>query len=151
MDSGLENVANRQAMKIGGWNVDGCPDQSSSYASSCNNPNAFWCYEYGSAEGYVTATFSGSGKGTLDFGNCYSGVSKVYLNDVEIGKAEKEKTKIITFHYNCGDTIRLTEEGSSILKINSLSLAECSGCGEDKNGKLYIEFKQNFWCKHYIF
>ena len=139
VDSGLENVANREAMKTGGWNVDGCPDES--YASYCNNPNTFWCYDYGSAVGYVEATFSGSGKATLDYGNCFSGVTKVYLNDVEIDTVNGQKSKIITFDYNCGDTLKLTEEGSSILKINSLNLAECSECGEDKNGRLYIEFK----------
>ena len=128
VDSGLELTWNRLAMKTGGWNVDGCPDQWEGYALRCNNPDTFWCYDSGSAEGYVTATFSGSGKATLDFGNCNSGISKVYLNNVEIGKAEKQKSKIITFYYNCGDILRLTEEKSSILKINSLNLAECSGC-----------------------
>ena len=151
VDSGLQNVENRQTMKTGGWNVDGAPDQDAKFATLCNKPDTFWGYDYGSAVGYVEATFIGSGKGTLDFGNCYSsGETKVFLNDVEIDKAgANEKSKVITFDYNCGDTLKLTEEPIGIIKVNSLKLAECtSECDENKNGRLYIELKYHFCCIH---
>ena len=135
-DSALENVTNRQVMKEGGWRVNGAPEHSNVYAIYCDVPNTFWGYKYHSATGFVEATFKGSGRATLDFGNCYNfgGVVKVYLNAHEIGEADKlELSKVISFHYSKGDVLNITEEFKGyggIIKINSLKLVECQEKGE---------------------
>ena len=123
-------------MKEGGWRVDGAPEHESDYAWYCAS-NSFWGYKYHSAIGFVEATFKGSGRATLDFGNCYDqgGVVKVYLNADEIGEAaESEFSKVISFNYSRGDVLNITEEykgEGGIIKINSLKLEEC----EEKGNK----------------
>ena len=123
-------------MKEGGWRVDGAPEHSNVYAIYCDVPNTFWGYKYHSATGFVEATFKGSGRATLEFGNCYhkGGVVKVYLNADEIGVATKlEKSKVINFNYSRGDVLNITEEykgEGGIIKINSLKLEECEEKGE---------------------
>ena len=136
MDSALENVKNREVMKQGGWRVDGAPEHGSNYAWYCARPVTFWGFKYHRATGFVEATFKGSGRATLDFGNCYDkgGVVKVYLNAQEIGEADKlELSEVISFSYSKGDVLNITEEfkrNGGIIKINSLTLEECEEKGE---------------------
>jgi len=149
-DAALENVKNRQVMKEGGWRVDGAPLHGSDYAWYCARPISFWGFKYYRAIGFVEATFNGSGRATLDFGNCYDkgGVVKVYLNAVVIGEAEKlELSKIISFNYSKGDVLNITEEfkgNGGIIKINSLKLEECDEKDEDEDKK--CEDKVT-WCE----
>ena len=112
-------------MKAGGWMVDWAPNQDAHHAARCGGYETFWAYSHG--DGFVKATFKGSGKGVLDFGNCYStGFTKVYLNDTEIGSAPaNESSKVINFNYTTGDTLKITEEQIGIIKINSLHLQAC--------------------------
>ena len=123
-------------MKEGGWRVDGAPEHAIRYAWFCAKPITFWGYKYHSATGFVEATFKGSGRATLDFGNCYDkgGVVKVYLNAQEIGEADKlELSEVISFSYSKGDVLNITEEfkgNGGIIKINSLKLEECEEKGE---------------------
>ena len=123
-------------MKEGGWRVDEAPEHASDYAWYCARPISFWGFKYYRAIGFVEATFNGSGRATLDFGNCYDkgGVVKVYLNAVVIGEAETlELSKVISFNYSKGDVLNITEEfkrNGGIIKINSLKLEECEEKGE---------------------
>ena len=124
MDSALQNVDNRQTMIDGGWIVD--VDEYQSYGHCCMEPKTFWGYKHKRAVGVVKATFKGSGKATLNFGNCYVvGVTKAYLNDLEIGSAGSYQYANKTFNFNKGDTLKLIEEQAGIIKINSLSLSGC--------------------------
>ena len=135
MDSALENVKNRQVMEEGGWRVDGAREDSIGFALYCVLTDSFWGYNFDTT-GFVEATFNGSGRATLDFGNCYDkgGVVKVYLNADEIGVAAKlEISKVISFNYSRGDVLNITEEykgEGGIIKINSLKLEECEEKGE---------------------
>ena len=58
-------------MKDSGWIVFVKADPNKAYGAKrfCGN-ETFWGYKHGAAIGYVQATFKGSGKGTLNFGNC---------------------------------------------------------------------------------
>ena len=124
VDSALQNVDNRQTMRDGGWILD--IDEYQNYGHCCMEPKTFWGYKHKSPVGVVKATFKGSGKATLNFGNCYEGgVTKAYLNDLEIGSASSYQYPNKTFNFNKGDTLKLTEEDSGIIKINSLSLSGC--------------------------
>ena len=141
MDCGLQNVKNRETMRAGGWNVDGAPDQALIWGKAlCLEPDTFWGYLHARPVGRVSATFKGSGRATLDFGNCFKvGRTQVFLNGKRIGSAnKKEVSRIVQFDYNSGNTLMLTEEGEGIIKINSLKLA---GCEEDQNGRFSIELK----------
>ena len=108
-------------MKAGGWIVDGAPEHDNIFAEYCEGFDTFWGYAYGPKVGYVEATFQGSGTAILDFGNCYFwGVANAYLNDVLIGSAaSNNKSVVISFNYNRGDVLKITEEEAGILKINS--------------------------------
>ena len=114
-------------MKQGGWNVDNAPAIYRAHSMVCQTPPSFWGYQSGPTVGHVEATFSGSGVAQLNFGNCHSmGLTKVYLNDQEIGSAlPNEIQKNITFDYKKGDILKLTEESMGIIKISSLTLSNC--------------------------
>ena len=111
-------------MVDGGWVVD-APKQDIAPTpfAKCGVPDTFRGYKYNTAVGYVEATFKGFGIGILDFGNCFnSGITKVYMNGVEIGSAASFQYKVINFNYKRGDTLKITEEQTAIIKVNSLRL-----------------------------
>ena len=104
------------------------------YARVCGN-HTFWGYKYGTASGSVSATLKGSGIATLDFGSCGdSGITAVYLkrpflNYVRLGIADgskRELSKIVSFSYEPGYILKIEEEQTGIIKINSLKL-RCTG------------------------
>ena len=122
IDSTLQNVRNIKEMEVGGWNVDGVPDNNDNLPENC-------------VPGFVTATFKGSGRGTLDFGNCFTrGFTKVYLNGTLISSAGKnQKSKVVNFKYNKGDVLKINEEKTGIIKINSFKLEGC-----EKEGNIVL-------------
>ena len=89
-------------MKKGGWIVDDAMEQDNKYSANCGGYGTFWGYKWGWAVGSVEATFKGSGRGTLDFGNCFTrGFTNVYLNGNLISSAGKnQKSKVVNFEYN---------------------------------------------------
>ena len=113
-------------MRNGGWKDNGL-ERHRRYAWYCERDNTFWGYKYASPIGHVNATFKGSGKATLDFGNCYdkSGKTVVYLNDQSIAEVGKYGRSTVVCHYKMGDVLKVTEEGSGIIKLNSFQLDEC--------------------------
>ena len=121
-------MGNKKDVIAGGWIGNGFV-QHSKYAAQCGGYDTFWGYQDGAKEGYVEATFKGSGIGFLDFGNCgkqVSGMTKVYLNGLPIASAgSNQQSKVINFSYKSGDTIRITEEQTAIIKINSFRLDAC--------------------------
>ena len=128
VDYALQNVRNRKDMKDGGWNVDGAPHHDNMYAANCGGYKTFWGYKRGWAAGLIEATFKGSGRGTLDFGSCYKrgGITKVYLNGIPIALAHTNlQSKVISFEYKRGDVLKITEEKTGIMKINSFKLEDC--------------------------
>ena len=73
--------------------------------------------------------FAGSGKATLNFGNCYhQDRVTVYLNKKDIGHADAWTfEKEITFDYSNGDILTLKEHPMAIIKLNSLKLSCADG------------------------
>ena len=91
----------------------------------------FWGYKYGNSSGRIVAPFKGSGVATLDFGSCGdTGITAVYhkrpeQNYQRIGVAKgakRELSKVVTFLYEPGDILKIEEEQTGILKINSIKL-----------------------------
>ena len=131
LDAGLENVQTLTAMEMNGWTTDinnGDTAYNNWIYSSLCGDSTFWGYNYLWPIGSVSAVFKGSGKARLNFGACsLYGTTKVYLNNRQIGIAQKRKLDVVTnFQYKKGDILKLEEEGMGIIKINSLKLA-CTG------------------------
>ena len=114
IDSTLQNVRNIKEMEVGGWNVDGVPDNNDNLPENC-------------VPGFVTATFKGSGRGTLDFGNCIytNGHTNMFLNDKMIAIGVKEKSEVETFEYKRGDVLKIEGVYGGMIKINSFKLEGC--------------------------
>ena len=129
LDDGLTNIANKNVMTANGWTVDvyySNDTPNNWYSSNCNS-GTFYGYCYGNYIGSVTASFKGSGKATLDFGNCHTaGVTKAYLNGKEIAQASTlTMSKEVTFTYRPGYILKLDEQKHGIIQLNSLKL-ECN-------------------------
>ena len=128
MDHSLQNVRTRGTMEAGGWKTSGAPDQISSYYAKCGGSNNFWGLAAGEPDGFVQATFRGSGNAILEFGNCVGphGATNVYLNGQLIGSAGPHQTSHVNFKYRGGDILRITEVRTGVIRINSLKL-NCQG------------------------
>ena len=124
MDHPLQNVRTRGTMEAGGWITSGAPDQIPSYYAKCGGSNNFWGFAGGEPNGFVEATFRGSGNAILGFGNCVEcGVTNVYLNGKLIGSAGPHQNSHVNFKYKGGDILRVTEEKVGVIRINSLKLS----------------------------
>ena len=54
------------------------------------------------------------------------GITKVYLNGIPIALAHTNlQSKVISFEYKRGDVLKITEEKTGIMKINSFKLEDC--------------------------
>ena len=121
-------MRNQKEMKEGGWIVDeGIIEHDNSHSADCGGHGTFWGYKKGSAAGFVKATFKGSGSVSLDFGSCFKGgTTKVYLNNGQIAIAQGiHPSVIISFRYKKGDVLKIKEEETGIMKINSFKLEDC--------------------------
>ena len=111
-----------------GWDLNVDQDNTK-YVSDCGS-STFWGYRKNRRIGTVRASFSGSGTATLKFGQCYRhapALTNVYLNDAQIISAAKKDGEVtVRFDYNPGDTLKLEEINTGIIKISSLSLT-CKG------------------------
>ena len=114
-------------MEKGGWvfNVTDSGDANDPFADDCGTSTWFG-YSYGTADGSVTASFIGSGRAVLGYGNCYSdGRVVVYLNGNEVSHAlSNNPKKVITFEFSHGDVLTIKETGIAIIKLNYL-IIEC--------------------------
>ena len=99
VDNALQNVKNLASMKNGGWIDNGLESRVQSNGR-CGPPHeTFWGYINNKAVGYVKASFKGSGKGILDFENCYDyGKTVVYLNDQSIAEVGKYGRSTVAFN-----------------------------------------------------
>ena len=123
-DVKLTNVRSKSQMKNNGWSFDTNYDENS-YVS-CAIPNTWYGYKYPGV-GTVTASFTGWGTATLDYGNCLTeGKVNVYLNGVLKDVAYKNTpSKQITFDFSPNDVLLLSET-YGVIKLNSLKLT-CRG------------------------
>ena len=111
-------------MEKNGWDFDITDSNDPKFTAECGT-SAWYGYNYGPVIGSLTAIFVGSGKATLNFGNCYTaGRVTVYLNGRDIAYAvaytfEQE----VTFDYSSGDILTIKEHPMAIIKLNSLKLS----------------------------
>ena len=93
-------------------------------------PNSYHGFVNG-YDGEITATFTGKGTATLDYGNCGAGKVYVFLDggikDTASGDAISKK---ITFDFTAGTVLKISEEQSggnqAIIKLSSLQFT-CLG------------------------
>ena len=107
--------------ELAGLQIDGV-QHTANNKDKCGTHNTWYGYKY-PGDGKISATFSGSGTATLDYGNCFgAGEVNVYLNDKLIDTAYKNAPeKQIIFGYSSNDALSLSET-SGIIKLNSLEL-----------------------------
>ena len=129
-DAKFARLTSKSVMEKNGWkaNVDysNGEDWNKAHERECST-DTFYGYRGGDLVGSVSATFKGSGKGVLSYGNCYkTGFVVVSLNNVEIGRSSSNSNikGSITFQYRRGDTLKIEEFNTGIIKLYSLDLQE---------------------------
>ena len=131
-DFGLTDLTSRVEMENSGWtftpniNNKGSGAGLEAILKACSAGT--WYGWAGSGNGKTSATFVGSGRATLDYGNCWiSGTVNVYLNDVIIATSPiNSPSQTITFHFSSNDVLSVEEVGFGVIKINSL-VVNCRG------------------------
>ena len=119
----MKDFSSEMVMKRNGWKLDVTHSMTKAYSRKCGMESWFG-YDRGRAVGSVETTFQGTGKATLNFGNCYrTGRVIVYLNDKEISRANRNTPrKEVEFEYSKGDVLLIEEVRVGIIKLNSLEL-----------------------------
>ena len=130
-DFKLMDITSRKQMETNGWSFNIDTDEPQKYKETCGSDNTWYGFStYGI--GRVSATFTGKGTATLDYGNCLTeehlgGYVNVKLNNQKIDVAPKDTTsKLITFDFNPMDVLLLDESTNAIIKLNSLKIT-CRG------------------------
>ena len=123
-------------MELKGWKFDISFDKPSNCGADCDLSKCGDKTWYGYKQpgtGGVWATFSGTGRAKLDFGNCHpqSGKAKAYLVHADVptllGTAEKNTpAKQIMFDFSPGDILLIQEVDEGVIKLNSLTI-NCKG------------------------
>ena len=138
VDSALQWVQNIFSMDRAGWKINVETDLSKhSRPNACSNfkgnfGSTFRGYKHGStSNGTLTTKFKGSGRASLDFGNCgifSRSVIDVFLNDNWVGSANAtENSTEINFYYESQDELKIfSNTNNEIMIINSLELL-CNG------------------------
>ena len=120
-------------MEENGWKFVGIfKSKDINYQRKCGH-DTWYGYRTGSSEpASVSATFEGSGRAKLIFGNCWEGWDKtvdVYLSNAKIATANANVVKTsVTFDFFKGSTLRIEVNGA-IIKIRSLDIV----CNEQQN------------------
>lgn len=129
VDFQLTDLSSTSQMESNGWSFDTNYDATNwNQAEACNVHDTWYGFK-SPGDGTVTATFTGSGSATLDYGNCWTqGYVSVYLNgELKDGASPNTPSKIITFNFSPNDVLVLEETGECVIKLNSLELG-CVTC-----------------------
>ena len=116
-------------METNGWVFDighSMNIQTSGFHEACGGDTWYgWSHP---GDGSVRIVLIGSGEVTLNFGNCYSnGVVNVFQNDNLISSASANvKNVLASFPFSNGDVLKVTEENTAIIKLNSIDV-KCIG------------------------
>ena len=121
-------------MEKNGWVFDILHHEDKDFKSSCGSSDTWFGYSKAgiqskdSGDGLLSATFSGSGTVTLDYGNCHSnGKVTVYFNGIlQDIASNKSPSQRISLDYSPSDVLLLKETDEGIIKLNSLRLS-CKG------------------------
>ena len=122
-DNKLTDFSSAMVMERNGWKLNIRCSMTSKFSPQCGRDTWFG-YNYAQSVGSVQTMFQGTGKATLNFGNCYgSGHVIVYLNGREISRANAYQPRIdVEFQYSKGDILYIVEVNTAIIKLNSLHL-----------------------------
>ena len=137
IDGRFTQLSSKSDMLKNGWMVDitdsNGQDRSPTrdiFEEKCKT-DTFYGYNGGDEVGRVSATFKGTGKAILSYGNCFStGYVKVSLNDSEEGRSSPYQNDLVTIQYRKGDVLKIEEIDTAIIKLYYLVLQDC--------GKLYF-------------
>ena len=126
----LSELSSKSVMVKNGWNVDvdysNGNDWNDVHEKNCS-VDTFYGYRGGDIVGSVSAILQGSGKGVLSYGNCYnSGYVMVSLNGVELDRSSANSHGFISFQYRNGDSLKIEEFDTAIIKLNKLVLTATS-------------------------
>ena len=134
-DFKLTDVSSKSQMENSGWSFDIEYHNPEKYKKTCGTNNTWYGFTSNWVErernSKITATFTGSGTATLDYGNCFfdskhNGKVNVYLNGKLVDVADMSTvSKQITFAFSPMDVLLLSED-TGIIKINSLKM-NCKG------------------------
>ena len=132
IDEHFAKLTSKSVMVKNGWNADveysNGNDWNNAHERDCAT-DTFYGYRGGDLVGSVSAIFKGSGKGVLSYGNCYkTGYVLVSLNGVEVGRSTSNSQGLLTFQYRRGDTLKVEEFDTAIIKLYSLDLQEGGKC-----------------------
>ena len=87
----------------------------------------------------------GSGRASLDFGNCWNrGQVSAYLNGEKIATAGESTEVTVDFAFHEGFVLKIVEHATSIIQFNGFSVTECSG--RKKYSIERISFISEFSC-----
>jgi len=121
-DYKLNDFSSAEVMEQNGWKIDAKNSMDPHYSEWCGTETWFG-YTSSDAIGYVEATFVGKGRATLTFGNCNKeGSVVVKLDGKEISSAKAKTLEKVEFQYSQGNTLRIEEINTAIIKLNSLSM-----------------------------
>ena len=124
----LNVFGNREEMSKNGWNID-VTDINKDYDSKCRSDLNWYGWGTSGQVGTISTVLKGSGKLTIDFGNCYKqGEVKVYLDSKLMAAAKKNTNNVVkTFSFNQGSLLEIKDEGpNSVIRLNSITF-ECTG------------------------
>ena len=98
---------------------------------------------------YHNYDYLGSGRASLDFGNCWNrGQVSAYLNDEKIATAGESTEVTVDFAFHEGFVLKIVEHATSIIQFNGFSVTECSG--RKKYSIERISFISEFSCHSFI-
>jgi ribosomal protein L33 len=141
-NAALNNVySSRAAMEASGWEIalDVLPGDSPLFDSKCGGMAIPWYGAVGHMRATLLANFTGSGQGSLEFGNCWSlGYVYVYLAGQVIAAAGPNEFRVaVSFAYKNGDVLELRDQtSSSVIALHSVRLSQAShGCSAYGSGR----------------
>ena len=130
-DLKLTDVSSKSQMENNGWFFDIERHVLDKFKDTCGMHNTWYGFSH-TGDGKITATFTGSGTATLDYGNCFTdsnfnGKVNVYLGGKLIDVANMNTpSRQITFDFSALEVLLLSETDVGIIKLNSLKLS-CKG------------------------
>ena len=118
----LSNLVSSNDFNPDAWDTDFTHGVWNVEFDTCTN---WYAYKKGVPIGTMKTSLSGMGKGKLEFGNCFNtGVVKVYLDGSEIENAGPGEFKVVSFEYNDGSVLEISEFNIAIIQIDNFILGK---------------------------
>ena len=131
-NQGIADFSSHANMEEHGWDLKEVDKNNRLMLSqhACNNHLEFlknnkWIVEQWSTS-VISTSFWGTGKATLQYGNCFNeGEVAIFLDDNEIAKSKRgEYISKVTFNVEEGSTLAIKTDDKAIIRLFRLDL-EC--------------------------